>query len=647
MVALSLALDYSAGATFRNLALAGRPGCGNPIAPARLENGLCVLLRAAELSGKVGRVKHLRVNPFSHSRYVVAIAAGLLLTAAFPNIDIAGFAWLAPGLMVAAALGKSGGESFRLGFVAGLTHYLTMLYWLLLIPYRWHGIPLGPAVGWLALCGGLALVPATWVWLVAPIYAPRPGGADAPQGQQSRSPSGALSAPESFFRTAVTAEEFEPLRGVLARSWIRRTGWALKGAAIWVALEMFLARILGGFPWDLLGVSQHRMVPLIQVASYTGVHGVSFLIVWLSLSLLSAVLMLIRRPTGRSVWVVETFVPVLTVAILFNLGLSHLRHELPAARTVRIALVQPSIPQTLIWSAANDSSRFTDLLRLSDKALAQPADILIWPEAAVPKMLRYDPETFEAIAGLARRHHVWMIVGSDDAEPRRGSNNPEDAEFFNSSFLLSPQGDLVARYVKRDLVIFGEYTPLQQWLPFLKYFTPIQGGFTPGTHDVEFRLRDLQVQTSVLICFEDIFPQLARSDMRPETDFLVNITNDGWFDQGAAQWQQGMTGLFRAVENGVPLIRCANNGLTCWIDGNGRLREVFRDERGTIYGAGFLRAEVPVPPPDAPHPLTFYTRHGDWFGWGCVGVGGIVLLFRIIGAFRLRRRSAEPLAIRD
>jgi apolipoprotein N-acyltransferase len=261
--------------------------------------------------------------------------------------------------------------------------------------------------------------------------------------------------------------------------------------------------------------------------------------------------------------------------------------------------------------------------------LTNQVDLLIWPEAAVPKLLRYDKETFEAITGLARRHHVWFIVGSDDAEPRAGSNNPDDADYFNSSFLISPEGKLMERYVKRNLVIFGEYLPLRAWLPFLKYFTPIEGGFTPGTHSVQFALPDLGVQTSVLICFEDTFPQLARTDVRPETSFLVNITNDGWFDEGPAQWQHAVTALFRTVENRLPLVRCSNNGLTCWMDAQGRMRDVFRDSRGTIYGPGYLLAEIPLAA-GREHPVTFYTRHGDWFGWGCVGIAGIWLIRRMI-----------------
>ena len=564
--------------------------------------------------------------PIFRSRYFVAIAAGLLWSAAFPGINIAGLAWIAPGLMIAAALPKAGAESFRIGYVAGLAHYLSMLYWLLLIPYRWHGLPLAPAAGWLALSAFLSLYPAVWVWLISQVHSPK----SKVQGPENR---GLV----SEVRGQEGAENEEELTGVLARSWSRRTLWTICGAATWVGLEMLIARIFGGFPWDLLGVSQYRMVPLIQLASTTGVYGISFLVVWMSLSLLSAGLMLIRRPTTRSIWLAEICLPILVVAILFNLGLRQINQIQPSQRTIKVALVQPSIPQTLIWDASKSAERFRELLQVSEQAVTNQADLMIWPESAVPKLLRYDQETFDAISGLARRHHIWLIVGSDDAEPRRGAKNPDDADYFNSSFLVSPEGKLLERYVKRNLVIFGEYLPLQGWLPFLKYFTPIEGGFTPGTHPVRFNLTELGVHTSVLICFEDTFPQLARTDVRPETSFLVNITNDGWFDQSAAQWQHAVTAVFRSVENRVPLVRCSNNGLTCWIDAQGRLRDVFRDNRGTVYGTGFLLAEIPIAASQGQE-LTFYARHGDWFGWGCVAIGAILLIYRTIRT--LPRRSS-------
>lgn len=578
-------------------------------------------------------MRRIWLNPLFVSRYPLAFIAGLLLTAGFPDLGIAGLAWVAPGMMLGVSLGKDSGETFRIGYVGGLAHYLSMLYWLLLIPYRWHGIPWAPALGWLALSAFLALFPATWVWLIA--------GAEV--GANRRSMKSAVNAtPLSVgAEPQDTPTEGEPHLSIPPRTWAGRLLWALAGAAVWVGLEMVLARILGGFPWELLGASQYRLVPLIQVASVTGVYGVSFLVIWLSLSLLSAGLMVIRRPAARSVWVAELFLPIVTISVLFNLGLHRLSSEPSPARTLKAILVQPSVPQTLIWDTAKNDERFQGLIQLSEEALRRNnAELMIWPEAAVPKMLRYDRPTFDAITSLARRHHAWVIVGSDDEEPRRNPSNPDDVDYFNSSFLISPEGELVQRYVKRNLVIFGEYIPLLDWLPFLKYVTPIQGGFTPGKGPVPFNLKSLDLQTSVLICFEDTFPQLARTDVTPDTDFLVNITNDGWFDHGPAQWQHATTGVFRAVENNLPLLRCSNDGLTCWIDAAGRIRQVFRDGQGTIYGPGYLVSEIPLAPPAEPHVLTFYCRHGDWFGWGCVAVAGWLALrrfARILGERRVLR----------
>lgn len=356
------------------------------------------------------------------------------------------------------------------------------------------------------------------------------------------------------------------------------------------------------------------MTPLIQIAACTGVYGVSFLAVWASSSLLGTGMVIVRRAGLQSAWVGEIIMPMAVVSALYLAGYEKLLRPEPTSPELTVALVQPSIPQTIIWDQARSERSFDALLALSEQALTNKPDVLVWPESAVMEMLRYDETTYRAVTGLARAHKVWMIINSDD-----GDATATETNYYNSSFLISPEGRLAGEYKKEHLVIFGEYVPFAKWLPFLKWLTPITGGYTPGGHPSPFELADLNVKVSVLICFEDVFPQVAREYVDDDTDFLVNLTNDGWFGQGAAQRQHAAAALFRTVENGLPLVRCTNTGLTCWIDRYGRLRREFHSGGDGIYGAGYLIVHVPLLEPGQKRVKTFYGQHGDWFGWACMG----------------------------
>jgi apolipoprotein N-acyltransferase len=564
-------------------------------------------------------------------RLALAAGGGLLLACAFPKLEFAGLAWIAPGVIVGSALGSKGGTAFRAGYVAGFAFHLAALYWLLLIPVRF-----APIVGWIALSAFLALYPAFWAWLLWRIY------------------------PADF-------ETAEPgVNGLLDRfnssNWRQRAWWCLIAAAAWVAWEMAQARVLSGFPWNFLGASQYRMLPLLQISSFTGVYGVTFLIVWFSAALLCAVARMVRQPapsrgalfrsgtlrSANGAWSLDLAAPALVIAAVIGSGMLRLR-DLPVrhsqAGTLRVALIQPSIPQVVIWnpSVEEKARRFAELVALSEAALTNsyggsPPALLVWPEAALPDLLRWSTNEyagktiFDAVTDLARRHNVWMVIGADDAELKRST---QEVLYYNSSFLISPAGELVDVYRKRRLVIFGEYVPLSEWLPFLKTFTQVHGEFTPGDKVVTFGLPDVNVQTSVLICFEDVFPHITREHVKRDTDFLLNLTNNGWFGESAAQWQHAANAVFRAIENGVPLVRCANNGLTCWVDITGALHDIYFPGSTDIYKAGYKIADVPVPTGRDEWRSTFYREHGDWFGWTCVLITVGVLLrsfFRPVGA---------------
>ena len=566
------------------------------------EAGRCTQLGPVFCEGysPVAVAQRVLLELFWRSGYLLALLAGGLLATAFPNLNCAGFAWAVPALLLLAAAGKSGGDSFRVGYVAGLAFWLVSLYWLLLIPVAGY-----PILGWLALAAYLALFSGAWVWFM--------------QWTQGREP--------------------------LADSWSARNLRALAGAAAWVALELLRGWLFTGFPWSFLGVSQFKIVPLIQIAAFTGVYGVSFLVVWFSLALFSAGMMIWRNPTRRFVWQAEMALPLLAVMGAFIVGFFVSNGGSAPADSVRVTLVQPNVPITEIWNPtpAGETARFQNLLAQSRQALTNHADVLVWPESGVPDG---DENIWRTIVRFAQSNQVWIIFNCEDSDV-----TPTATNYYNAALLVSPAGELRQIYHKRQLVIFGEYVPLVRWLPFIQWFTPITGGWTPGTRPVQFAMDRTapagdehvitlvkpgeksgpaprtRFQAAPLICFEDAFPALGRSSVDDATDFLVNLTNDGWFGPGSEQWQHAAAAVFRAVENGRPLVRCANNGITCQIDRHGRVTELLTDRHGDVHGAGTLTVDVPLADEPAE---TYYHRHGDWFAWGCVTLTVLTAMRRAI-----------------
>jgi apolipoprotein N-acyltransferase len=565
-------------------------------------------------------------------RLVLAALAGLLLASAFPKIGVAGFAWVAPGAMLAVAIGAPGRQAFRLGYVAGLAHYLTTLYWLLNIPV----MKLAPISAWLALSGFLALYPALWVWLCWRMYPIKAGQASS-LSPGDNPPGRALSGAGVDWKLALVSA----LEHFLAASWAQRVMWALSCAALWVTWEMVQARLFTGFPWNYLGASQYQMLPVIQIASFTGVYGVSFLAAWFGVSLIGAAAVVLRRSQSPRRWMGEIVLPLLAAGGVAVHGIGQFARSHTPRPTLGIALMQPSIPQRMIWSPEENSKRFDQLLQLSERALTmapgstnKPA-LLVWPEAATPGFVRWDTNLHNAVANLARRHQVWLVLGADDAAPRAG--DPFAHDVFNASFLIGPDGEFRATYRKRRLVIFGEYLPFVRWLPFLERWTGM-GSFASGPGPAPFRAPELNLKTSVLICFEDVFPHGVREYVEDDTDFLLNLTNNGWFGESAAQWQHAANAVFRAVENGVPLVRCSNNGITCWVTPQGRMREPYLPGTTDAYGAGFKVVEVPLLG-GTRRERTFYREHGDVFGWGCVAWSALVIGRAVVS--RRRPRTAD------
>jgi apolipoprotein N-acyltransferase len=398
-------------------------------------------------------------------------------------------------------------------------------------------------------------------------------------------------------------------------------------SAIWVALEWVRGWFLTGFPWNFLGTSQWRQVALIQVASVTGVYGISFLVCWVSTAMAASCISVASDPANRRAWMAEVRLPMIVVLLCLGWGFHRAvnlrRDERGASATMlRLALVQPSIPQTLLWDPRESERSFGVASRLTMSALETKPDVVVWPEGD----FGLTRENFASMtARLAAAGVGWVFTATDVEETASGNRH------YNAAFVTGPDGRVRATYRKRRLVAFGEYVPFAETLPFLRHLTPIGDGFAAGNSAVAFPMG--LATASPVICFEDIFPHGVRGHVSERTDFLLELTNDGWFGRSGAQWQHLANAVFRTVENGVALVRCTNNGITAWVDELGVVRDVLGESGDAVYREGFLTVRIPVRLGRAGD--TWYGKHGDVFAYVCVATA-------VWGNLRRGRRTEIP-----
>jgi apolipoprotein N-acyltransferase len=295
----------------------------------------------------------------------------------------------------------------------------------------------------------------------------------------------------------------------------------------------------------------------------------------------------------------------------------------PRGRGPAIALIQGNIPGEMKWSGRHQREILATFVRLTEQAAAdtsRPA-IAIWPETATGSWLRKQPDQVAVMAALAARTGVRVFSGFADYEagPRGALRS------YNAAGVFGPGGAEVERYAKRHLVPFGERMPFQWLIPRIGRIDLGQAEWTPGSAAVLFP--STAGPFACLVCFESIFPDLAREDVRRGARWLVNVTNDEWFGNSAALTQHAAMAVFRAAENRVPLARCANTGLTLVVDAHGRVVA-----RLPVFREGVLVASLPVP--GAP---TAYGRLGDWPGIAAIAAVLLLAVGRIFrGAWRPR-----------
>lgn len=398
-------------------------------------------------------------------------------------------------------------------------------------------------------------------------------------------------------------------------------------AGVWVLVEWTRTWFLGGFPWLPLAASQWKMVSMLQVAAFTGAWGVSFVVVAVNLGFAAYAHRLLREgATGLNKRSQEFFLALFLVLACFSI---HIRQTINrayyATPVARVAFMQPYIPQDLKWDPAKVPGILEVLEKTTLAAASSRPDLILWPEAATPLAVRGDDQMKAFVESLARRAQVPLLLGSVAIE-KEGAGE----KYFNSAFVVTPQAGVQGDYYsKRKLVPFGEFVPLRPVLGWIRKFVPIGDDFIPGESPAPLLvpLRTGIMAAGPLICYEDIYPGLARTATYAGAEVLTVVTNNGWFGEGGAAYQHAAHSVLRAVENRRPVLRSGNGGWSGWIDEYGAIRKVVTDSKDSIYFRGVGTFDI-TRDQRLIGQNSFYTEYGDWFVavCGCLAIFAVLLL---------------------
>ena len=278
---------------------------------------------------------------------------------------------------------------------------------------------------------------------------------------------------------------------------------------------------------------------------------------------------------------------------------------------INVSLVQANIEQSKKWDKKYAAAIMQIYSYLTQKASEDQPDLIVWPEAATPKAVHRDQTIFNNIKSLAGLTNTPILLGSSQLAKFKVNELEKKVKNLNSAFLIlpGPQAGMPQRYNKIRLLPFSEYLPYKEKIPWTYLRIPDTDNYLPGKKYTVFYLSGIRF--GVTICWENIFPGLVRKFVDKGAQFLINITNEAWFGETAAPYQFLAMSVFRAVENHRYLVRCANTGISCVIDPEGRILDRVKDNNGrAIFVRGTLTGSV-IPFKDK----TFYNKYGDWLVW--------------------------------
>ncbi len=531
------------------------------------------------------------------TRAALAVASGLALGLAFPKFDYGLLAWVAFVPLFYAIEGESMRRVFGWAYLQGFASYVVSLYWIAIPLHDFADVRMGLAIiPMLMLAGVAAMDTAAAIW----------------------------------------AGEFVARR--------TRIPAVLTMPVAWTAVEWTRSYFPAGFPWNLLGYTAYRNLELIQFAEFTGVYGVSALIVFFN----AVVYLVIFR---RGVYRLQTIsLGALTATMIVLGGFGAWRignlEKAPHAGSFKVAMVQGNIPQSLKWDPKFLPESYKVYQDETASAAKRGADLIVWPEAAAVFLLESDDQYPAELANAAPYYAPYrtalLTLARDIGEPilfgapalaredgRRGE--------YNRAYLVSANGEVDAHYDKMELVPFGEYVPARAILGyFVNRVVEGFGDFIPGKEQTLFNVKGARL--GILICYESIFPDFTRREVNEGADVLVNITNDAWYGESSAPYQVLAMAVMRSVETKVPMVRVANTGISALIEPSGEITN-----RTPLFKRGTVMVDVPWRPV-----RTAYTIVGDLFAEICFVLTaiGLILAWRWprpapVEAVRSRRLPAN------
>lgn len=444
----------------------------------------------------------------------------MLLALSFPRYGHPAAAFIALVPLLVALSGWSGraidlpgvstGRGFALGLIAGFIHYAGTVYWTGATVSTFGGLPVFVAIFVAAL---LALYMAAYIAVFGAI-------------------------------TAILVRRFQ-----VAGLWL--------APAAWVALEYVRGILFGGFPWIPLGNTMVTLLPVAQLASIAGVHGLSLFV-----AVLNVAVAVVTISSGRR----RTMAAAIGVTMLAGVsiwgGMRLSSNALTQGQPIKVGLIQGNIAQNDKWNPARAGVILDRYLQLTRQASDNGAQFVIWPESSTPFYFEDDPAG-EMVRRLVRQIGKPLLLGSDEFETGEVTRN------YNSAFLVDPAGATAAVYRKIHLVPFGEYVPFQRLLFFVGPLVEAVSAFSAGTRVTMLPVEGHMVSTA--ICYEVTYPQLAREAVRQGSEMLTTVTNDAWYGESSAPFQHFEMAAMRAIEQGRYLVRAANTGISGIVDPYGRV----------------------------------------------------------------------------